>query len=191
MITTARKACEFFMCDGPAVAWGRVVGACLMLSTASAAEPPPPVVAEFTRRVQPLVFNRCATGGCHGGPDAGGLHLVRRDFTGRITREITLANIEALLAACGPERSPAALIATISGRHPESAQTPRELAQPLSPRERALLEGWLTRALTAATFGSATTTAARPTSRFQKLLDEAANPPQLPPPQEPQGVILK
>jgi hypothetical protein len=191
MITTARPAFTVFIRGRPAVAWGWLAGALFTASVTQAGEPPPPVVAEFTRRVQPLVFNRCATGGCHGGPDAGSLHLVRRDFTGRITREITLANIEALLAACGPERSPAALIATISGRHPESAQTPRELAQPLSPRERALLEGWLTRALTAATFGSTTATAARPPSRFQKLLDEAANPPQLPQPQEPQGVILK
>jgi hypothetical protein len=191
MITTARQASAFFVGVGPAVAWGWLVGALLSASVTNAGELPPQVVAEFTRRVQPLVFNRCATGGCHGGPDAGSLHLVRRDFTGRITREITLANLEALLAACGPERSPAALIATISGRHPESARSPRELAPPLTPRERALLEGWLTSALTAATFGSATATAAQPPSRFQRLLEEAANPPQLPPPREPQGVILK
>lgn len=191
MTPIATRACAFAGSGRPAVAWSWLVGACLTLSAASADEPPPPVVAEFTRSVQPLVFNRCATGGCHGGPDAGRLHFVRRDFTGRITREITLANIEALLAACGPERSPAGLIATISGRHPESARSPRDLAQPLSPRERAILEGWLTRALAAATSGSATATAARAPSRFQRLLEEATNPPQLPPPQEPQGVIFK
>ena len=174
-----------------AIAWTWLAGALLTASVIHAGEPPAPVVTEFTRRVQPLVFNRCATGGCHGGPDAGSPQLVRRDFTGRITREITLANIEALLAACGPERSPAAVITTISGRHPESASSPRELAQPLSPRERAILEGWLARALTATTFGPATETASQPASRFQNLLEEAANPLPLPPPQEPQGVILK
>jgi hypothetical protein len=34
-------------------------------------------------------------------------------------------------------------------------------------------------------------TASQPANRFQKLLDDAANPPPLPPPQQPQGVILK
>lgn len=159
-------------------------------SPAQASDPPPAVVADFTRVVQPLLFNRCATG-CHGGPDAGGFSLVRRDFTGRITREITLANIEAVMAACGPERSPASLIATISGRHPKSATSPRDLAQPLSPRERAILEGWLTAAMKADRTNATTAPAGQPANRFQRLLDNAANPPQLPPPQQPQGVILK
>ena len=163
----------------------------LAASAALAGDPPAAVVAEYTRRVQPLLFNRCATGGCHGGTDAGSLHLSRRDFTGRITRDITLGNMEAILAACGPERSPAALIATISGRHPTSATSPRELAQPLSTRERAILESWLTAALAADVAGLPAMTASQPANRFQKLLDNAANPPPLPPPQQPQGVILK
>ncbi len=158
---------------------------------ALAGDPPAAVVADYTRRVQPLLFNRCATGGCHGGPDAGSLHFSRRDFTGRITREITLGNMEAILAACGPERSAATLIATISGRHPTSATSPRELAQPLSTRERAILESWLTTALAADVAGLPTMTASQPANRFRKLLDDAANPPPLPPPQPPQGVILK
>lgn len=158
-------------------------------AVARASDPPPAVVADFTRHVQPLLFNRCATGGCHGGPDAGSLQLVRRDFTGRITREITLGNMESILAACGPERSPASLIATISGRHPMSATSPRHVAQPLSPRERAILEGWLTAAFTSQASGTAT--ASRPVNRLRKMLDDAANPPEFPPPQEPHGVILK
>ena len=174
-----------------AIMWMLVTGGALPVATASASEPSPRVVAEFTRRVQPLLFNRCAGGGCHGGPDAGSLHLVRSDFTGHITHEITLANIEAILAACGSQRSPAALIATISDRHPTSATTPRELAPPLSPRERKILEDWLNTAVTVATFGPTTVSASQPRNRLQKLLDEAAHPPVLPPPQEPPGVILK
>ena len=165
--------------------------AALAASVVAANEPSPAVVADFTRRVQPLLFNRCATGGCHGGPDAGGFQLVRRDFTGRITREITLSNIEAILTTCGDDRSPSTLFATISGRHPKSAESPRKLAEPLSPRERAILEGWLTAAIAADASAPATATARRPANRLQKLLDDEDNPPQLPPPQEPQGVILK
>ena len=137
-----------------------------------------------------MLFNRCGTG-CHGGSEAGSFHLIRRDFTGRITREITLTNIEAVLTACGPERAPATLIATISDRHPKSATSPRELAEPLSPRERAILEGWLNAAFAAEAAATTQATAGRQANRFQQLLDNAANPPPLPPPQQPQGVILK
>lgn len=172
-------ACVAFPCIAATARW------------TSAGEPPPAIVAEFTRQVQPLLLNRCATGGCHGSADVGGLQFVRHDFTGRITREITLANMEAILRACGPERSPTTLIATISGRHPKSAMSPRQLAEPLSPAERAMIERWLTSSLTATTFGGSPSSAQRSPSRFQKLLDDAANPPPLPPPQEPKGILLK
>ena len=141
--------------------------------------------------MQPLLLNRCATGGCHGGNDAGSLTFIRHDFTGRITRDITLANLEAVLRCCGPERSPTSLITTVSGRHPASATTPRERPQPITPRERATLEHWLSRALAANTFGTTASAAPAPRSRLQSLLDTKANPPALPPPQEPQGLILK
>lgn len=169
-----------------------VVVPCMVFAAAiaRASDPPPTLVADFTRRVQPLLLNRCGTG-CHGSPGVGSFHLVRRDFTGRITREITLANIEAVLTACGPERAPATLIATINDRHPKSATSPRELAEPLSPLERAILEGWLTAAFAANASGPSTATTGQAANRFQQLLDNAANPPPLPPPQQPQGVILK
>ncbi|MFM8635565.1 MAG: hypothetical protein ACKOEX_12280 [Planctomycetia bacterium] len=174
---------------------GLLIAACAMLTSgprlATAGEPSPAAVAEFTRQVQPLVLNRCGAGTCHGGAGSGGFRLVHHDFTGRITREITLANIEAILDACGPDRSSAALIATISRRHPRSATTPHQQAQPLKPSERAMLERWLDASLASATFGTSASSSQRPPSRFQKLLDDAANPPPLPPPQEPKGILLK
>jgi hypothetical protein len=157
-----------------------------------AMEPRPEVVADFARRVQPLLLNRCATGGCHGGHDAGGLRLVHQDFTGRISREITLGNIAAILAACGSPPSPANLAESAGGRHPRSATSPRDTARPLSPREWAVLKGWLTAALTTdAPSGSEPANTSRPPNRLRKLLDEAANPPPLPPPEEPRGLILR
>lgn len=170
-----------------------VIVACLgpLARPAVAAEPHPEVVADFTRRVQPLLLNRCATGGCHGDPGAGGLRFVHRDFTGRITREITLGNIEAILAACSETRSAAGLIATTTSRHPKSATSPHEFAQPLSPRERSVLEGWLNTALAAGDANASRPSAPlRPPSRFQKLLDEAANPTALPPPPKPKGLLI-
>lgn len=156
----------------------------------AAAAPPTGVVTEFTRRVQPLLLNRCANGACHGGPDAAPLRLARGDAAGRIDREITLANMEAILAACGPGRDPATIITTISGRHPESARSPQRLAEPLTPRERATLEAWLNAAVTAHTFPAP---AAQPGghNRLQQLLDTAANPPPLPPPEEPRGIRIE
>lgn len=155
------------------------------------ASPPGSTVADFTRRVQPLLMNRCASGACHGGTDAPAPRLDRGDVAGRIDRESTLANMDAILAACGPARDPAALVATISGRHPASAITPHQLATPLSPRERAILEGWLRSALTARTFAPPATAAGTPPNRFQKLLDTAANPPPLPPPEQPKGLRIE
>ena len=150
---------------------------------------PDPIVAEFTRRVQPLLFNRCASGACHGGTQAGSLQFKQRDFSGNINREITLGNMKAILETCGTERSPTALFKTIAGRHPKHASSPQHLAHPLSPQERVVLEGWLTRAL-----HDKPTTAPRVShtpNRFKQLIQSDAHPPMLPPPQEPKGIILK
>jgi hypothetical protein len=154
------------------------------------AAPPAASVAEFTRRVQPLLLNRCANGACHGGAEAAAPRFVRGDVAGRIDREITLANMDAILAACGSGRDPAAVITTISGRHPHSARSPHARAEPLTPRERATLESWLRSALTAHTFAAPAAPPAPP-SRLQKLLDAAANPLPLPPPEEPRGIRLE
>jgi hypothetical protein len=171
----------------PAIA---AVAACTLGAVAVAA-PPGTALAEFTRRVQPLVLNRCASGACHGGAKAAAPRLDRGDVAGRIDRATTLANVDAVLAACGPSRDPAALIATISGRHPASANSPHQLATPLTPAERATLEGWLRTALTAQTFARAPVAGPTTPNRLQKLLDTAANPPALPPPEESKGIRLE
>ena len=150
---------------------------------------PDPTIAEFTRRVQPLLFNRCASGACHGGTQAGSLQFKQRDFSGNITREITLGNMKAILEACGTKRSPASLFKTIAGRHPKHASTPQELARPLSPQERVVLEGWLTTALHDKP--TAAPRVSHSPNRFKQLIDNAANPPVFPAPQEPKGIILK
>jgi hypothetical protein len=166
-------------------------------------------MTRFTRQVQPLILNKCAAGACHGGPTAHAPAFNRGDVSGQIDRGVTLANIETLLASIGPTGSPASLLATISARHPASAGGSSLVMTPLTTAERATLEQWLTAAAgrpeavatrpsagassaaSATRRGAANSASAQPpVNRFRAMLDAAANPPLLPPPQPPQGLIL-
>lgn len=169
---------------------------------AGAAEMPPHLVAKFTRHVQPLLVNKCAAGACHGGPASPALQLRRGYGNANLDRTTTLANLAAFLAAVGSDRDPQQLVATLSVRHPTSAGRNGLVASPLSAQERTTLEGWLAAVRVADPPGMvdpavmpASATVPEPTARkpnrLRDLLDAAANPPQLPPPQEPPGVIFK
>ncbi len=165
--------------------------------SATAADLPPEAVAEFTRRVQPLILNRCAAGACHGGAASPEPRFVRRDLQRGVDRRGTLANMQTFLDAVGPERDAGKVAAMLASRHPASATLPSLVAPPLSPQERATLDGWLARVRAteglvvdpAVQQATALDDAPQP-NRFKNLLDSAANPPELPPPQEPQGVIF-
>ena len=184
---------------------------CAVLVAASAgplfaAEVPPELVANFTRRVQPLLLNKCAAGACHGGPAAHEPRFHRADVRGAVDRAGTLTNLETLLEMLGPEADAQRLVTTLSGPHPGPTPTKRLAMTPLTPRERATLESWIVAYRAARplpTHAAAArrdaevrpaayeepATPARP-NRFRDLLEAAANPPPLPPPQEPQGLIL-
>ncbi len=169
---------------------------------AGAAEMPPHLVAKFTRHVQPLLLNKCAAGACHGGPASPALQLRRGYGNANLDRTTTLANLAAFLEAVGADRDPQQLVATLSVKHPTTAGRNGLVASPLSPQERTTLEGWLAAvraadrpgmfdpAVTPASATIAEPQAPKP-NRFRNLLDAAANPPQLPPPQEPPGIIFK
>jgi hypothetical protein len=176
--------------------------ACGVIQPATAADLPPPLVAKFTRHVQPLLLNKCAAGACHGGPAAAPPRLQRGFGGGSLDRTTTLANLASFLEAVGPDRDPQQLVAALAVRHPATAATGAIVAAPLSARERLTLEQWLAAvrvvepprrfdpAVTPVAATVAEPSAAKP-NRFRELLDNAANPPQLPPPQQPQGVIFK
>jgi hypothetical protein len=153
-----------------------------------AADLPPPLMARFTKTVQPLLLNKCAAGACHGGPAAHPPRFHRANGAG-IDRQITLANIEAITTLAAPNNDPAAMLATISGRHPVGGSATMPTAVPLTTQERATLEAWLTAALANNAARAIPRPAFQP-NRFRAMLDAAANPPPLPPPQEPQGLIL-
>jgi hypothetical protein len=158
-------------------------------------------VADFTRRVQPLVLNRCASGACHGNPTGPEPRFTRSDPRGGIDHRSTQANLRAFLVALGPEGDATKLAALLAAGHPAKPASPRLVAAPLSPQERISLERWLAGvrqsgrgpivdyAVQQATATAPITTPPAP-NRFKALLDTAANPPEFPPPEEPKGVIF-
>lgn len=193
------------------ILWVATAGAVEILPVAPARPLPPPapaataaklspdVMADFTRRVQPLVINRCAAGACHGGPTCPEPRFIRPDARGGMDRRSTQANLQALLAAIGPDRTGTKLAALLAAGHPAKPASPRLVAAPLTPQERINLERWLggvrlaeSRALhdPAVQQASATAPVQPPANRFKALLEAAANPPELPPPEEPKGVIF-
>ena len=162
---------------------------------------PPHVVADFTRRVQPLVLNRCASGACHGSPTGPEPRFTRSDPRGGIDHRSTHVNLRAFLAAVGPDGDATRLAALLAAGHPAKPASPRLVAAPLSPQERISLERWLAGVRqsgrgpivdSAVQQATATTPIPSPpaANRFKALLDTAANPPEFPPPEEPKGVIF-
>ena len=189
------------LCPSPTVLVALVVA--LAPAAAPAADLPPPVVASFARRVQPLVLNRCAAGACHGGPESPEPRFHRAVGGGQPARSHTLANLEALLDAIGPDPDARSLAALLAAGHPRTAASPTRRAPPLTTPERISLDRWLAEvraaeaAATPANPGVVQASAEiaappdpRP-NRLRALLDAAANPPPLPPPEEPRGVIFK
>lgn len=180
----------------------RIVAIAVLGTTPSllpAADLPPQLMARFTKHVQPLILNKCAAGACHGGPTAHAPHFNRGDVSGRIDRSVTLANVETLFRVIGKEGNATPFLSTISARHPASSTGASLTMAPLTTAERATLEQWLIAATGRRDLeasrptapSTATQASAIPTpNRFRAMLDAAANPPQFPPPQEPQGIIL-
>jgi hypothetical protein len=156
--------------------------------TAPSSDPAPgphaAVVESFTRSIQPLLLNRCATAGCHVGPKSPEPRFLHRNARGHIDREVTLANLQTVERLIEDERALGRLLREWLSGHP----TPIDTA-PLTPATAAALRRWL---------ASKRVIEARPAAtnpplpnRFQVMLEAAANPvPLWPPPQAPRGILL-
>lgn len=173
----------------------------------------PAALGSFTRAIQPLLLNRCATGACHGGPQAAEPRLQRGPLHGRTDRTTTLANLQQVIKAVADSGGSDAFLRQVLTGHDALPRRPsrpsRTDDQVLSSRERQLLEAWLTLSLPPTTSGSASPVS-RPASvqpagfeaplaaapqpatpnQFRRLLEQAANPPQLPPPRATKGLNL-
>lgn len=156
-----------------------------LAAPARAADLPPHLISRFTRQVQPLLLNRCATGACHGGP-RGHAPQFHRDPA---SSGVTVANAAAFRDLLGPGGDPAPLVQRLSTRHPADSKSRTLVMTPLTPRERAVLEGWLVDARHAigkrplhdpdVAPASHTEPPAppRPPNRLRTLLDTGALPP--------------
>jgi hypothetical protein len=176
------------------------IAAIIGVAPCAGSDLPPHVVGDFTRKVQPLIVNKCAAGACHGGPTAHEPTFERGPASGRLDRSYTLANMAAFLDTIGTDRDPRQLITLLATKHPATPSKSGLAAAPLTARERITLESWLAavraaetgRRLDPAVQQASTQVEATPRgNRFRDLLDAAATPQELPPPQEPQGVIFK
>lgn len=148
-------------------------------------DPPIAVVESFTRSIQPLLLNRCATAGCHVGPAAPAPRFLHRNARGHIDREVTLANLRTLERLSDDGRSFDDLMRDLLTAHPGRRDEPR-----LTTASATTVRRWLAakRSIEAA---PDSITPQSPPNRFRLLLDAAANPaPIWPPPQEPRGIIL-
>ena len=191
----------------------------LQLVSDSPAAPPtaddvaPAAIGSFTRAIQPLLLNRCATGACHGGPQAAEPRLQRGPLHGRTDRTTTLANLQQVIKAVADGGGSDAFLRQVLTGHDALPRRPGRPSHTddelLSSRERQLLEAWLTLSLPSTPSGSASPVsrpaAVQPASfdapvaaapqpatpnRFRRLLEQAANPPQLPPPRATRGLNL-
>lgn len=170
-------------------------------ASTSAVEPSPESIAHFTRRVQPLLLNACAAGACHGRPDSPAPQFERTTSGTGVNRQITRANLQAFLEVVGPRRDPRDLVALLARRHPASAPAGSFTARPLSSEQRATLETWLAMVRSEETrpqprgavqLASGVEESGQPSrpNRLRALLDAAAQPPTLPPPEQPRGLIF-
>lgn len=152
---------------------------------------PPALVARFTREVQPLLLNRCAAGACHGGAKGHAPTFHRGDVRGAVSSEDTLANAATFRGLLGPTGDPRPLVMRLSTRHPATTTSRTLVMRELSPRERAMLEGWLVDATVAAgrppvrdaavaPASHAEPAAPAPTNRLRTLLDTGLPPPSSP-----------
>ena len=173
----------------------------------SASEFDSALVASFTSTIQPLLLNRCAAGKCHGvtstGTETAIPQFQRQSIRGAVNRGMTLTNLEALTATVLPDFDTRRLLGPAGSPH-GGATLP-----PLSPPQLQRLAIWIDAALAQratwgrveqASFEAPVAAARQPArlpvapatienNRFQKMLDNDANPQPLPPPQEPQGII--
>lgn len=86
------------------------------------------VVEMFVTKVQPLIVNQCATGGCHGGMRSAAPHFQRFDPRKTASRAYT-------------ERNLAAALALVDRQRPDESRLVTAPSQPHGPAKRPIFEG--------------------------------------------------
>ncbi len=190
--------------------------AVLRLSCATfAAEPSrqevdPAILESFTRVIQPLILNRCAAGACHGGSQGAEPKLLRAPFQGQANQRTTLKNLYSITASVQGKYSDRTFLSKILNHHGKNKKqsVTKDL---LTKREQELFTTWVTafpqnpypRSRQAIPLtksrGVKQASLEQPQqrqavtyqqNRFRLLLEQANNPPQLPPPRATPGLRL-
>ena len=197
------------------------VGICflalLRLSCATfAAEPSrkevdPAILGSFTRVIQPLVLNRCATGACHGGSQGAEPKLLRAPIQGQANQRTTLTNLHSITVSVQHKSSDRTFLSKILNHHGKKKKqsATKDL---LTVHEQELFITWLTlfsqneqqqsqqaiplpqsQGLKQASFEQPQQRQpmTHQQNRFRVLLEQAKNPPQLPPPRPTPGLRLE
>ncbi len=141
----------------------------------------------FSQKIQPLLFNSCATSGCHGGNRAGGFDLLRPSGPSQMTSSLTRQNLARTLAWIDRDDASASLLLRKAvEKHGEAKKAP--IAGADAPPYRTL-EAWVLKAVpgksrelvaAGAEFASPSgPEPSRPTAREKE--PPAASEPMLPP----------
>lgn len=73
----------------------------------------PRSMAQFSRTIQPILLNNCATGGCHVGTGREKMRLNRNGLTGKAGRRVTQRNLQAAMEWITPNRPDYSPLVTI------------------------------------------------------------------------------
>lgn len=103
-------------------------------------ELPEDSVEQFTTTVQPLLLNRCSTGGCHGSRTGSPFRLIRPPFGRELQRPFTQRNLHAVLQAIDNQDSSSRSFA--QALHPHG---PDKRADPnLTESQMEQIRSWMT-----------------------------------------------
>ncbi|NBP88439.1 MAG: hypothetical protein EBU59_08030 [Planctomycetia bacterium] len=141
-------------------AWLITAAVVLAITGAAGADEPaidPTSLSSFTRAIQPLLLNHCATGACHGGDTAAAPQLRRGPVGGLANRTTTLANLQSITKAVADAGGSQAFLHKVLTGHEPNPSPRRGTPLSLSDHERQLLQTWL--ALSLPDTGSHTTAA--------------------------------
>ncbi len=172
----------------------------------------PAVIGSFTRAIQPLLLNRCAAGACHGGSQGAAPQLLRGPIHGRANQRTTLKNLESITTSVQDKSNDRMFLSKILNHHDKRTKASVPKKELLTAHEQELFVTWLT-ALHQNEHPQLRSAAPSPQSqrvnpasfelpqpppaslgqhnRFKILLEQAKNPPQLPPPRVTHGLRLE
>lgn len=136
-------------------------------------------LSSFTRFIQPLLLNHCATGACHGGNTAAAPRLRRGPVRGLAHQPTTLANLQSITTAVNDAGGSQAFLHQVVTDHEQVDGFRRGSFKPLSAHERELLETWLALSMPSSDSHTSATQQTVPTNKAAPVSFESPLEPEL------------